>query len=109
MRPPLDGADLYDDPVFFTRYQQLRAAHAGLNEALERPALWQMLPAIGDADVVELGCGDGTLARRLAGAGARSVLAIDAARAMLEAAARVPCPRVEYLRADIGSLDLAPD
>jgi len=108
VRPPLDGAGLFDDPVFFARYQQLREARAGLNEALEQPALSRLLPGVQDADVVELGCGDGTLARRLAGAGARSVLAVDAARRMLDRAARVPSPRIRYLRADITSLVLAP-
>lgn len=103
---PLAGSDLYDDLVFFARYQQMRDAGAGLNEALEQPAFRRLLPCVQDADVVELGCGDGALARRLAGAGARSVLAVDAARRMLDRAMRVPDPRVRYLRADIGSLDL---
>jgi SAM-dependent methyltransferase len=103
---PLAGSDLYDDQVFFTRYQQMREAGQGLNETVEQPALRRLLPCVQDADVVELGCGDGTLARRLAAAGARSVLAVDAARRMLDRAAQVPDPRVRYLRADIGSLDL---
>ena len=65
-RRPLAGSDLYDDRVFFTRYQQMRDAGQGLNEALEQPALRRLLPSVQGADVVELGCGDGTLARRLA-------------------------------------------
>jgi SAM-dependent methyltransferase len=106
-REPLAGSELYDDLVFFARYQEMRDAGAGLNEALEQPALRRLLPCVQDTDVVELGCGHGTLARRLAAAGARSVLAVDAAHRMLDRAMRVPDPRVRYLRADIGSLDLA--
>jgi hypothetical protein len=88
MKGPVPGRDLYDDPAFFARYQQMRAAGVGLNETLEQPALQRMLPPVRGADVVELGCGDGALARRLAGAGARSVLAVDSAGRMLDRVAR---------------------
>jgi SAM-dependent methyltransferase len=101
---PLAGRDLYDDPVFFGRYQALRAAGAGLNDALERPALARMLPALRGARVIELGCGDGALARRLADAGAQRVLAVDGSARMLALAARQPHPRVCYRRADIEAL-----
>jgi SAM-dependent methyltransferase len=103
---PITGRDLYDDPAFFTRYQQLRDAAAGLNEVLEQAALARLLPPATDLDVVELGCGTGALARQLAQAGARSVLAVDAAARMLGRAAARPHPRVRYLRADIETLDL---
>jgi hypothetical protein len=64
------GSDLYDDPSFFARYQHMRAAGAGLNDELEQPALARLLLPVHGASVVELGCGDGALARRLAAAGA---------------------------------------
>lgn len=102
----MKGSDLYDEPAFFARYQQMREAGAGLNEALEQPALARLLPAVRDLDVVELGCGDGAQARRLADAGARSVLAVDSAARMLERAVRQPHRGVRYLRADIETLDL---
>jgi ubiquinone/menaquinone biosynthesis C-methylase UbiE len=102
----MKGSDLYDEPAFFARYQRMREAGAGLNEALEQPALARLLPAVRDLDVVELGCGDGAQARRLADAGARSVLAVDSAARMLERAVRQPHRGVRYLRADIETLDL---
>jgi ubiquinone/menaquinone biosynthesis C-methylase UbiE len=102
----LSGSDLYDDPSFFAQYQRMRAASAGLNDELEQPALARMLPAMGGASVIELGCGDGSLARRLADAGARDVLAVDAARRMLALAARHPHPRVRYRHDDIETLRL---
>jgi ubiquinone/menaquinone biosynthesis C-methylase UbiE len=103
---PVTGSELYDEPAFFERYQRMRAAGEGLNAELEQPSLARMLPPVRDRDVVELGCGDGTLARRLGEAGARSVLAVDASARMLERAARQPGRGVRYLRADIESLDL---
>jgi SAM-dependent methyltransferase len=101
---PLAGRDLYDDPVFFDRYQDLRGAGAGLNDEVERPALARLLPALSGAAVIELGCGDGALARRLAEAGARRVLAVDGSARMLALAARRPHPRVRYQRGDIETL-----
>jgi SAM-dependent methyltransferase len=105
-RDPLSGSDLYDDPSFFAQYQRLRAAHAGLNDELEQPALARMLPPMAGASVVELGCGDGALARRLAAAGAAEVLAVDSAARMLALAVRQPHPRVRYQRHDIETLHL---
>lgn len=107
----LAGRALYDDPAFFGRYQDLRAAGGGLNEDLEQPALAALLPDVRGASVLELGCGDGALARRLADAGAREVVAVDASARML-ARAR-PHPLVRYLLEDVellarpaGSADL---
>jgi ubiquinone/menaquinone biosynthesis C-methylase UbiE len=105
----LPGSGLYDDPLFFARYQLMRAARSGLNDELEQPALARMLLPVHGASVVELGCGDGALARRLAAAGASDVLAVDSARRMLDLAARQPHPRVRYQQHDIETLDLPAD
>jgi ubiquinone/menaquinone biosynthesis C-methylase UbiE len=103
------GSDLYDDPSFFARYRLMRAARAGLNDELEQPALARLLLPVRGASVVELGCGDGALARRLAAAGARDVLAVDSAQRMLALAARQPHPRVRYQQHDIETLHLPAD
>jgi 2-polyprenyl-3-methyl-5-hydroxy-6-metoxy-1,4-benzoquinol methylase len=63
----------YDDPVFFSRYRQMRLQRSGLNENLEQPALARLLPQVTGADVLDIGCGDGTLARILADQGARQL------------------------------------
>jgi SAM-dependent methyltransferase len=103
----IEGRDLYDDPRFFAGYRRLRESGAGLNDAVEIPALARLLPAVQRASVLDLGCGTGTLARRLADAGAEAVLAVDASQRMLAAAA--PHPKVRYLRADLETLALPPD
>jgi 2-polyprenyl-3-methyl-5-hydroxy-6-metoxy-1,4-benzoquinol methylase len=67
------GSCIYDDPAFFDRYQQMRQRGTGLNEDLEQPALTRLLTAVVSRDVLDIGCGDGALARRLASRGARHV------------------------------------
>jgi ubiquinone/menaquinone biosynthesis C-methylase UbiE len=89
--------NVYDDEAFFTGYQQLRSAEAGLNAAIEQPALRALLPDVTGAEVVDLGCGDGQLCRELIERGARSVLGIDPSARMLSLAhARTDDPRVRY-------------
>lgn len=101
---------MYDDDAFFTGYQHMRVAGAGLNEALEQPALRALLPAVLEADAVDFGCGDGALSRCLADAGARSVLAVDPSARMLElAAARTADPRVRFLQTFAEDLQLSAD
>ncbi|WP_327356616.1 class I SAM-dependent methyltransferase [Streptomyces sp. NBC_01304] len=101
---PVSGRDLYDDPRFFEGYHRLRQTGTGINDAIEIPALARLLPPVEGASVIDLGCGAGALARRLAAAGAEDVVAVDASERMLEAAA--PHPKVRYVRADLETLTL---
>lgn len=99
----------YDDPVFFGRYQTMRQRREGLNEELEQPAIIRLLPSLADADVLDIGRGDGMQARRLASLGARRVLGVDPSVRMLTPAARNAQPRVRYCRARAETLALAPE
>ncbi|MDP4500597.1 class I SAM-dependent methyltransferase [Nonomuraea turcica] len=98
------GRDLYDDPRFFEGYRRLRDSGAGINDAIEIPAMSRMLPPVAGAAIVDLGCGAGALAHRLADAGAAHVLAVDSSQRMLALA--TPHPRVRYLHADLDELTL---
>lgn len=102
----MNGDALYDDPDFLHGYRELRRTGLGINEALEIPALAAALPPVEGARVLDLGCGEGGTAVRLAESGAAEVLAVDASEQMLAAA--VPHPRVRYERADLAVLDLPP-
>ena len=98
------GRDLYDDPRFFEGYHRLRTSGEGVNELIEIPALHRMLPPVAGTSIVELGCGTGALAHRLADAGAAQVLAVDSSQRML--ALSIRHPRIRYLRADLERLTL---
>ena len=98
---------MYDDPAFFDGYQAMRSASAGLNEALEQPAMRALLPAVRGLDIIDLGCGDGSLSREFAAARAASVLAVDPSARMLELArARTPESQVRYEQAFAEQLEL---
>jgi SAM-dependent methyltransferase len=59
----------------------------------------------GAARALDVGCGVGTFARRLAGRGI-AVDAIDADPRMIEAASAIPSPDVTFRRADVTSAEL---
>ena len=101
----MKGSELYDDPDFLSGYRQLRRDGLGLNDAIEIPAMNAVLPVVEGLRVVDLGCGEGGLAVRLASGGAE-VVAVDASEQMLAAALRHP--RVRYLRADLADFALPP-
>ncbi len=103
----MKGTELYDDPDFLAGYQQLRRERLGLNDDLEIPALTALLPLAAGLRVLDLGCGEGALAERLAVGGAVEVLAVDASAAMLANAVRHP--RIRYQRSDIAVLSVAPE
>jgi SAM-dependent methyltransferase len=92
--------NVYDDDSFFTLYQQLRDSEGGLNAAVEQPALRALLPDVTGRTVLDLGCGDGGLARDLAARGAARVLGTDPSLRMLTLARdRTGDPQVRYLQA----------
>jgi len=100
--------NIYDDPVFFSGYNQLRTNKLSLNDALERPALLSILPKVQDLDILELGCGDGALCRLLADRGARSVVGMDVSERMLTLAHQQPQPEVNYIQSAIEEFDTTP-
>ncbi|GAB3923295.1 class I SAM-dependent methyltransferase [Kribbella albertanoniae] len=103
----MKGTELYDDPQFLAGYRQLRRERLGVNDDLEIPALMALLPPAGGLRVLDLGCGEGGLAERLAVGGAVEVLALDASAAMLANA--VQHPRIRYQRSDIAVLSVLPE
>jgi SAM-dependent methyltransferase len=102
------GGDLYDDQLT-ERY--LAHRHSGArspNTVMEEPAF---LEAIGDVQglrVLDLGCGDGSTARLVLGAGAASYCGIDGSPSMIaRARAAVVDQRATFEVADIE--DVRPD
>jgi SAM-dependent methyltransferase len=106
--------NIYDDPRFFVAYRELRDTGRGINEAIEQPAFRGLLPRLDGLDVLDLGCGDGDLARWCAARGARWVIGVDLSHRMLALAReRTDDARIGFVRAGLeevafaaGSFDL---
>jgi SAM-dependent methyltransferase len=99
--------NIYDNPDFFEGYSQFRRSREGLAGAPEWPTLRSMLPPLGGARVLDLGCGFGAFARWACEMGAASVLGVDLSENMLaRARAQTHDPRVTYYLADIEHLEL---
>jgi ubiquinone/menaquinone biosynthesis C-methylase UbiE len=94
--------NIYDDPRFFAGYRDLRDSGRGINEAIEQPALRGLLPALTGLDVLDLGCGDGELARWCLEHGAQRVVGVDLSQRMLALAReRTPDARIQYVRSGL--------
>ncbi len=78
--------NIYDNPEFFAGYDHLRETGAGINEALEQPAIRSLLPDVRGMRVLDMGCGAGEMCRLLIEKGAESVTGMDISERMLEKA-----------------------
>ena len=79
--------NVYDDPVFFAGYRNLRDNLTGLHENVIQPALPRLLPdALAGKRVLDLGCGEGWFCRVALDRGAARVIGVDPSRRMLERA-----------------------
>ncbi len=81
--------NIYDEPIFFEGYKNLRQADTGLNGALEMPALRELLPDLAGARILDLGCGFGDFARHARSIGANSVVALDVSQNMISEARKL--------------------
>jgi SAM-dependent methyltransferase len=95
--------NIYDDPGFFDAYGGLLRQRRGLAGAPEWPTMRAMLPAsLEGAQVLDLGCGYGWIARWAEESGAAAVVAVDVSERMLARAAEFEDDgRVEYVLADL--------
>lgn len=79
-------SNLYDNPVFFQNYLDLRNDTENYNDLFEQPHMMDMLPDITGKRILELGCGYGATSIKFIQAGAESVYAFDISERMIEKA-----------------------
>ncbi|MCT4704150.1 class I SAM-dependent methyltransferase [Enterobacteriaceae bacterium H20N1] len=80
---PSAPQNIFDDPIFFENYRQLRENDSGLNGLLELPALYSLLPELGGLSILDLGCGFGDFARYARRHGAAHIYGVDVSEKML--------------------------
>lgn len=77
---------IYDTPIFFERYQQLRQNPISMNEVVEKPTMFSLLPDLQGKKVLDLGCGTGTHLAHYLKLGAEKVVGLDLSEMMLQQA-----------------------
>lgn len=74
---------VYDNPIFFERYLQLRENPKSVNEIIEKPTMLSLLPALQGKKVLDLGCGVGDHLALYLELGAKKVVGLDLSASML--------------------------
>jgi SAM-dependent methyltransferase len=98
----------YDDPAFFANYSQMARSIRGLEAAGEWPAFRELLPALRDKNVLDLGCGFGWHCRYARQQQARWVVGVDLSEKMLaRARASTNDATIEYRRLAIEDIDFS--
>lgn len=98
----------YDDPNFFSAYEQMPRSVKGLEGAGEWHILKELIGDLKDKNVLDLGCGFGWHCRYAREQQARSVLGVDISERMIERAREMTNdPSIAYIRASIEDIDFS--
>lgn len=89
---------IYDNPIFFERYKQLRTNPISMNEVVEKPTMFSLLPDLNGKKVLDLGCGAGGHLLHYLDLGAEKVVGVDLSQNMLNQA-----------KADFDTLGIPPE
>ncbi len=83
--------NIYDNKEFFDSYKQMRDSKINANELIEIPTIKNMFPDLKNKKILDLGCGDCSMARYFVEQGAKEVVAIDVSKNMIEQAKKNDC------------------
>ena len=98
-----NSQNIFDNPVFFDGYRELRRNRHSANELEEKPALFSLSPDLTGKAVLDLGCGYGENCAEFKSLGAARVLGVDISEKMLAVACEEN-PEIEFIRADMSDL-----
>jgi ubiquinone/menaquinone biosynthesis C-methylase UbiE len=84
----------------------IRAGTDPYQTQITDPALLDAIGPVTGLDILDAGCGEGYLARRLIELGAGTVVGVDTCRAFIEAATHVASPRSRFVHADVAAMPL---
>lgn len=98
----------YDDPKFFSAYEQMPRSINGLEGAGEWHILKELIPKLKDKNVLDLGCGFGWHCRYAREQQASVVIGVDISEKMLQKAREMTNdPLISYLKVPIEEIDFS--
>lgn len=81
-----DGAQFYDNPKVFARYEGHRRSPDNPNDLIEQPAFLEVMGAVNGLRVLDLGCGDAKLGQLLLERGCREYVGVEGSARMVAVA-----------------------
>ncbi|KRG11929.1 class I SAM-dependent methyltransferase [Lederbergia galactosidilytica] len=98
----------YNDPKFFSAYEQMPRSVKGLEGAGEWHIVKELMGDLKDKDVLDLGCGFGWHCRYAREQQARSVIGVDISERMIEKASEMTNdPSISYKRVPIEDIEFS--
>ncbi|MBR1988481.1 MAG: class I SAM-dependent methyltransferase [Clostridia bacterium] len=88
--------NIYDDEKFFSQYKEMRDSKINANELIEIPTIKGMLPNLKGKKILDLGCGEGEMARFFIEKGAKKVVGIDVSQNMINEAKKHEYKNLEF-------------
>lgn len=96
----------YDDPAFFSAYEQMTRSVNGLEGAGEWHILKELIPELKDKTVLDLGCGFGWHCRYAGEQQANFVVGVDISEKMIQRAIEMTKdPSISYIHSSIEDID----
>ena len=102
--------NIYDNSVFFEHYKKLREDEFGLNNLIEQPTIYSLLPEVKNKSILDIGCGFGNFCRYVRSQGAAAVLGVDPSTNMLTIAKQLTDdPFITFQQAPIETFNHTPE
>ncbi len=100
------GAEFYETEAQHSAYLRHRHGRHSPNTVMEEPAFHDAIGDLQGFRVLDLGCGDGSTARMISEAGARSYVGVDGSATMIETAEQLHgSPQARFVCGDIEDPD----
>lgn len=77
------GASAYDQEDFFSNYMKRRGRKDSPNNAIESPIIYELIGAVQDKSILDLGCGDASFGKELLDQGAGFYTGIEGSTQMV--------------------------
>ena len=78
--------EIYDDPLFFDNYINLRNKENNYNDLIEQPIVFDLIGDVRNKSVLDIGCGYGAMTIKIAKSGAEKVIGVDVSEKMIKKA-----------------------